>query len=89
MRKARLSLLGHSDQHVSLRSRSAFAITAALYVGKMIEDAGKPSSEAQYGLREHAEDLGEWRDPSPALTGHSQADAVLTHRNGRIVAGNE
>ncbi|WWD16319.1 hypothetical protein CI109_100745 [Kwoniella shandongensis] len=46
------------DTWQSLRSRSPFSIAAILFVGKKIQDAGKPESELQRQLREHAENIG-------------------------------
>ena len=42
----------------SLRRRSPFSITAILFVGQRIKDAGKGASELQTRLREHAENIG-------------------------------
>ena len=42
----------------SLCERSSFCITAILYVGAKVEDAGKPESELQRKCREHAEKIG-------------------------------
>ena len=42
----------------SLRSRAPFSITVILFVGKRIQDAGKPTSEKQRMLREYAENIG-------------------------------
>ncbi|KAK8861759.1 hypothetical protein IAR55_002582 [Kwoniella newhampshirensis] len=46
------------DTWQSLRRRSPFSIAAILFVGKRIQDAGKPESELQRRLREHAENIG-------------------------------